>query len=384
MESIFEHKHIVFCQDHYNPLGIVRSLGEFGLSPIVIMLAIHKPYMINHSKYVRIIHLVNTIEEGYTLLVEKYGNEKYKPFIYSSSDGIESCLDLHYNELVNRFYFFNAGEQGRVSKYMLKKEIINLAAECGLPIPKTEEVAVGELPKTLKYPIFTKAVISTLYAWKGNAHICRNERELLEAYKSIRGERIILQEYIEKKNELCIDALCINKGLDLYMPIQAEYIRVAPDSYGNYIHYQRYKEGEAFFNKIAEMFKRIGYTGVFEIEFLRDKNDGLHFLEINFRNSTWSYAHTYAGVNLPIIWAMSELKGVLDISTVTYDGRSYNGIVELDDLASVTNGQISFMQWLKDVIKTDCRFYGNNKDPKPAYYAYYQKIMNFIKKKFYK
>ena len=32
-----EHKFIVFCQDHYNPLGIVRSLGEEGIRTIVIL-----------------------------------------------------------------------------------------------------------------------------------------------------------------------------------------------------------------------------------------------------------------------------------------------------------------------------------------------------------
>ena len=31
-----EHEFIVFALDHYNPLGVVRSLGEAGVNPILI------------------------------------------------------------------------------------------------------------------------------------------------------------------------------------------------------------------------------------------------------------------------------------------------------------------------------------------------------------
>lgn len=32
-----KHKFIVFSQDHYNPLNVIRSLGEKGLNPISIL-----------------------------------------------------------------------------------------------------------------------------------------------------------------------------------------------------------------------------------------------------------------------------------------------------------------------------------------------------------
>ena len=33
--EVYKHKHICLVEDHYNPLGIVRSLGEEGIKPIV-------------------------------------------------------------------------------------------------------------------------------------------------------------------------------------------------------------------------------------------------------------------------------------------------------------------------------------------------------------
>ena len=35
--NLRNHKFIVLCEDHYNPLGIVRSLGEEGIKPFVVL-----------------------------------------------------------------------------------------------------------------------------------------------------------------------------------------------------------------------------------------------------------------------------------------------------------------------------------------------------------
>lgn len=377
MDNIKEHKHIVFCQDHYNPLGVVRSLGEEGISPIVILLDVNKPHLINKSKYIGKLHQVKTIEEGYHKLLSLYGNEELKPFLYSCSDDIESYLDLHYDELEPHFFFFNAGEQGKITRMMEKKEMIRMAVECGIDIPKTEVVKVGELPKTLRYPVLTKAVISTMANWKSNVHICQNEKELLEAYKTIKGEEIILQEYIVKKNELCLDGVSVNGGEKVYLPIQSEYIRFTPDAYGNYIYFQPYKEMDLL-PKIQAIFKMTGFSGVFSMEFLRDKDGHFYFLEINFRNSTWSYAHTHVGVNLPLIWAKSVLAGHLDISDVTITKKTFTAIQEFTDFKdSVLGGAISVKQWLKDFKDCDCPFYYNKQDNAPFWSILRKKVLRF-------
>lgn len=368
MDTIQNHKHILFCQNHYNPLGVVRSLGECGINPILIVWApFSAPHLVNTSKYVKCLHVAMTLDEAYSILINQYGNEEYKPFVYTCSDDMESYLDMHYDQLVDHFYFFDGGSQGQITRAMEKSELCRLAVESGLNIPKTEEVFVGELPRELKYPIITKSVISTLYDWKSNVHICYTEEELLESYRSIRGDKIVLQEYIEKKNELCLDGVSINGGREIYLPIQSEYIRFFPSTYGNYIRFQKFKE-KSLYDKIQKLFLKTGFSGIFSIEFLRDKDDNFYFLEINFRNSTWSYPHTCVGVNLPRIWADSRLKGELDISSVDYDGRNFTAIVEFDDFNdSVKPGLISVKQFVKDIKDSDFYFYYNKKDKKPFY-----------------
>lgn len=376
-EDYKKHLHILFGHDHYNPLGVVRSLGEDGISPVVILISKGKPHLVNKSKYLGKLHWVRSIEEGYQVLLSNYGNETLKPFVYTCSDDSESFLDLHYDELIEHFYFFNAGEQGRITKIMEKEEMIKMAEESGIDIPKTEVVRVGDLPKTLRYPILTKAVISTIANWKSNVHICQNEAELLEAYKTIKGDNIILQEYITKKNELCLDGVSVNGGEEVYLPIQSEYIRFTPSAYGNYIYFQKYKEMNLL-PKIQTIFKKTGYSGVFSMEFLRDKDDNFYFLEINFRNSTWSYAHTHVGVNLPVIWAKSTLSGHLDVSDVKITKETFTAIQEFTDFKdSVLGGAVSVKQWLKDFWNCDCPFYYNKQDNAPFWSILRKKVLRF-------
>ena len=259
-----------------------------------------------------------------------------------------------------------------------------LASECGLDIPKTEELSVGELPKGLCYPVMTKSVISTIANWKSNVHICKNEEELLEAYKSINTDRINVQEFISKKNELCIDGLSVNGGEELYMPIQSSYLRFSSKSYGNYVMFEKFKEQDLY-KKIHELFKKTKFSGIFSIEFLRDQDDHFYFLEINFRNSTWSYAHTVEGVNLPVIWAKSVIAGHLDTSDVIIKKVPFTALVEYADFKdSVLSRKVSLKQWIQEFRNCDCCFTYNKKDPKPFRKYLQAEIWRIAKKLFFR
>lgn len=50
-------------------------------------------------------HRVKTMEEGLKLLLSVYGNEREKPFVFTSSDNGASILDANYEKLKDKFYF---------------------------------------------------------------------------------------------------------------------------------------------------------------------------------------------------------------------------------------------------------------------------------------
>lgn len=212
----------IFCEEHYNPLGVIRSLGEKGIRPVVIIQRKSGIPYASKSKYIKKLYKVNTIEEGFKLLVEKYGNLEEKPFVFTCDDKRTALLDENYDLLKDKFYFFNAGQKNRISEFIDKSNIYKLAEKYGLKVLKAVTVKKGEIPADLQYPIITKPVSSNLGAWKLDMFICHNEQELKDAYKKIQAPLIILQKYIVKKNEYCLDGYSINNGKDVFISIASK------------------------------------------------------------------------------------------------------------------------------------------------------------------
>lgn len=364
--ELFKHKFIAFVVDHYNPLGVIRSLGEKGIKPIVILVS-KAPVLIPKSKYIGVLHRVDSIQEGYELLIKLYSNEEYKPFVFCSDDNCESYLDCHYEYLKDSFIFYNACEQGRVTLLQNKEEIIKLAQQVGLSVPKSEVVETGVLPRTLRYPIITKVLASTMGAWKGDVYICYNEVELEEAYKKIKSDKLILQEYISKQGEFCMEGFSINDGNDIFIPYVADYIRYYNDSYGHYMNIIPFHEGELK-EKIKALFKLTKYNGIFEIEFMKGPDGHQYFLEINMRASTWNYAITVGGGNLPYFWAKSTIAGRVLYEEMNLRDQPFKAMVEITDFFNnVIHGNVSVCQWIKEFRSSECTYTYNKKDNLPFY-----------------
>lgn len=380
--DIKQHKHIVISTDNGNALGIVRSIAEGGIKPILIYLIEENniPCLIK-SKYLTIVHRAHSREEAIDILIEKYGNESITPFVYSCDDFIESILDNRYNELKDKFYFFNAGEKGQINKLMNKHEICMVAEKCGCRIPKQEIVDTGVLPKTLRYPVITKVLMSIMGAWKGDVYICKNEEELKEAYTKIQSPKLLLQEYIHKKNELAVEGFSIDGGREVYIPYMATYLRSSEEGYGNYMYFELLKD-EKLISQLKAIIKECHYTGCFEIEFLIDQNDQLWFLEVNFRYSFWNYAITYGGLNYPLAWAQSVLDNHITKAEEGVLKPYFTALNEPGDYGqSVASKRISLWTWLKDVHNADMLYFWNPKDKKPAWSFWYYKFLRLFRKK---
>ena len=370
--GIQDHKFIVFGRDGINTLGVVRCLGEEGIRPYLVLWT--KPELSKFSKYVQECYLTGTLEKGLQYIVSRFGNERDKPFIFATEDESVSCLDLHYNELKDKFFFYNAGEQGRLTKLMEKGYLPMLAETCGLRIPKTEEVRNGELPATLSYPVITKSPTSTIFNWKSNVRICYNEGELLQAFKQINQERVVVQEYIEKVDEIDYEGFVINDGKVLYMPLNNRYYRLEKDSYGNYAYIEKSMHPELL-EPIKKLFEKTGYNGVFEMEFLVGKNGHIYFLEINFRSSAWLYAFKKAGVNLPYMFAQSTLQNRLVITLENIKKLPFSLMFSISDFnQNVLTRRVSFWRWFKDFLSTDCFLIYNRHDMKP----FWVKVRSFF------
>lgn len=363
MSVLSNHKFIVFATEGFNSLGVIRALGEAGIRPYLVVW--DRYALTPYSKYVQESYFSKTLENGVRYILDTFGNEQEKPFIIATSDETASSLDCHYDELKDKFYFFNAGSQGRITQLMEKGYLPQIAESCGLKIPKTVEVKNGELPTTLNYPVITKSPTSTIRNWKSNVHICHNEDELRDAYKQIKQERVVLQEYIEKVDEINYEGFVINDGRDLYMPLDNRYYRTEKDGYGLYAYIERDAHPELR-ESIKKLFETIQYNGIFELEFLIDKNGQAYFLEINFRGSAWLYAFNKCGVNLPYMFALSTLQGKIDSSPENIKKLPFSLMYAVTDFKlNVLTHKVSLWRWVREFLSVDCLFYYNRHDMKP-------------------
>lgn len=364
-KKLLEHEFIVFAMDHYNPLGAVRSLGENGIHPIVIAEK-GKTDITSYSRYTKEYIRVGTVEEGYRILMERFGNKDGKPpFLITCDDRTIEFLDCRYEDWKDWFIGFNAGAAGVIRKYMDKFKILELAKKHGLKVLDTVCVDRGIVPEGLGYPVITKSISPVVGGWKSDVHICHTEEQLIAAYRKIRAPKVIIQKFIEKKNEYCIDGFCAGKGKIMFNSIESTYNYLIPGYYSPYMTVKK------FFNpqiedSISGMMNEIGFEGIYSIEFLIGQEDDYYFSEINFRNSTWSYASTCAGMNLILLWSEAMLTGLVDGNAQKNIPGRFTAMVEPVDYGKrVRAGKAELGEWLRDFKEADCTFYYSKDDIEP-------------------
>lgn len=173
---------------------------------------------------------------------------------------------------------------------------------------------------------------------------------------------MLVQEYIDKINELCIDGISINQGEQIYIPYTCNYYRFVHGNFGNYMYFFPFKDGDLI-KKIEDVIRGARFSGIFCVEFMVGKDGMNYFLEVNFHNSGWSYAFTYGGFNLPVRWALSTLENRLYMENFTPLDK-FDAMDEISDFAiSVLNAkQISIWKWLREYHRCKCCFCYSPKD----------------------
>lgn len=111
-----------------------------------------------------------------------------------------------------------------------------------------------------------------------------------------------------------------------------------------------------------------------------DENDNFYFCEINFRNSTWSYASTCAGMNLPVLWSQGMSGTLSKEQTIKPIKPDFIAVVEINDFKDrVLGKRIKLLQWIKELRKADCSFYLGKNDIKPVCALFLSVIIAKIK-----
>lgn len=371
-----DRKYISFGADGINPLGIIRSLGQMGIKTDVIRDRVSSHLAsIDKSRYVNKVFYSDSNEESLKILLDNYSSEELKPVLFFTYEGNCSILDENYDSLKDYFIFYNAGIQGGLGELNKKDVQLRLAEKCGIRVPKYEIVNKGDLPKHVPYPVFTKTLTSTESGWKSDMFICHDEKELIDAYKSIHASSIMLEEYIDAPYEFDLKGFSINGGEQIYLTYQK--IWNFKDSKHRWMMYFEPCKNEEIKLQLINLIRSANYSGIFDAEFLQKENGELVFLEVNWRTGMYNYNHTSAGVNLPFLWAKSTIDGRIDYDAITPTIAKYSAMDEMT-FNDVCHSPKLIFQWIKAIHNADFVFYYHKKDLVPCFFAW----LHFFKRRF--
>ena len=342
---------IVFGGKNVNSLGLIRSLGEKNVN-VTFMSYSSKL----ESKYISHYKLLPENKEKWLDILKKHIDKLPKrPFVFPTDDECARFLDLNYESLKEVCWFSNI--KGHIEKFSDKAQMSKIAKESDLSVADFEVI---ELSKKNITSILFPVIIKPLASYEGkkwDIQICKTAYDFKQQRESLikKGyDKVLVQKFISGDNQYEVGVMGISlPNGDIEIPGIIKKIRSYPvekgsTSFAKYIKYDPYVD----ISKIKNFVKKIGYTGIFDIELIiSDKK--AWFIEINFRNGQYGYITTKAGYNLPYNWIkgieIGKLNDIYKINEIYY-------INERDDFRHVKEKRMSLRSWILDFKR--CTAYG--------------------------
>lgn len=346
-------KLVIIGSSHHNTYSMVRCFGENGLKPDVIIYGKPNSYILL-STFINECHVASDVASALSLLQEYYS----EAVVIACSDEVASLMDVQFNRLSPKYFFFNCGTTGKLTHFMNKATQSSMATEAGLLVPdsvegKPEEIMV----KRLTYPCIIKP-LESIHGGK-NIQICNLEDELPAALSAFSAEEmVIVQEFIIKDYEIVVVGLSYEDNVTI-----PAYIHKIRDIKGGTT-YSTVKSIDELPSKVLSSCKKLvgimSYKGLFGIELIRRGNN-YYFLEMNLRNDATTYAISIAGCNLPLsYWKISNGESADMILTAPI--KSINAMVEFNDFIHVLKRHVSLRTWRKQWKTAECRYFYSKED----------------------
>ena len=297
-------------------LGIVRAVAELGCEITVVVMAWPKagksdldrvvPYDCQ-SKYIsRVLFCHFKDGEGLIrLLLEDCTDPDQKVILLPDSDFSAMVIDRNWDRLSPHFLFPHVGDQpGGVYGWMDKLRQKELARQVGLNVPDAVVVSIDGgkyvFPEGVHYPCFTKALV-TIVGGKQLFHRCDTPEALRKVLDEIGRQQdadVLVEDFKEIETEYAV--LGFSDGEEVIIPGVIRFISNSSSHFGIALkgEIMPVKGFEAILDQFATFVRRVGFIGVFDIDFYESAGV-LYFGEMNLRFGGSGYAVTRMGVNLP-------------------------------------------------------------------------------------
>lgn len=359
-------KIIIWGVDDFNTLGLLREYGEPQMD--VFFLIKGKAAYACKSKYCNHYHFIKSNDEGLNYLLENFSQEKKKPIIITSGDGIAVFIDQHKIELERYFIIPGTNKQGLQEKYTDKNTMTQLAEEIGILCPKSIYCRWDSNVNDVTYP----CLIKPAHQKPGHYNefkfkICNTKAELKRVLKIVRHDsEFILQDYIPKEKDLLVYGSRMWDGKTI---LAGAMIRDRWADSGSSSHGLMTKNVPTCIDivKISNFLDRIDYHGVFSFEYGM-VGEKAYFFEVNLRNDGTSHYFYQSGANIPLAYAYSCVgEDYTQVNTEVIEDRWF--IDEVFDFENVIKGIISKKQWKADMKQATVFKYYDKNDVEPWRYV---------------
>ena len=285
---------VILKLDHYQSLGIIRSLGKLKIPVYGIGIS-----GISHSS------LSRYCKKSFTIDMDNLGDEKLNNFLLNLADRLnkrpvlipttdETALFVARNsEQLRNHFIFSDSPADVISSFSNKKDCYFLARHYGIPTQKsifpltTNEVI--NFSREAVYPLVLKGIDGGKLEKKAGKKmvIVENRSELLSYYKLLEDRdypNLIIQEYIpQDHNQMWI----FNGYFDLHSNCKAAFtgikIRQNP-IYTGMTSFGVCRWNDKLIDLSSKLMKEVGYHGPVDIDFIYDKNDNTYkILDVNPR-----------------------------------------------------------------------------------------------------
>ena len=383
-----EHDVLITGRNSGNLLAMARDMGKAGYTVRVLRLYKTKP------KASQI--LVKMKPEAFSVFVKQYeeciadnDTEKVadkllemageRTLLVPVDDYSAYAVDMHRDRLKEKYILPGVREeQGALADLMNKEKQKAFAKEAGLPVLKSMIITDAEhIPDDVPLPCFIKPAVSM----KSVKTVMKKCGDLDELKGSLGGEEMIAEEYSDVSCEYAL--LGLSAAGKVIIPCLFRTLRG-----GN-----RARKGVAatgvtmscdgmreLIEKCRRMVSGIGYTGLFDIDLIKDKQGNMYFLEINLRAGASMHVFAEKGINLAGIMADALLAGK-PVPDVTEDAGGTTFASEKVLLEEYVSGDISRKEFDEEVEKADVLFICDEIDDMPfRHYRKYLRLAELAKK----
>jgi len=372
---------IIIGPAHHNTLGVIRSLGKAGLKEkIQVILRGDVNCAFTKTRYVKSdnYYFCRDYIHAMDLLLElKPKKEEPKPVVICCSDVAISEVDQRYDTLSVYFHLPNAKhKESEITRLLEKATQISIAKELGLLVPETMTYHKGDKLVWDKYPCIIKP-LDIHVGGKADILICKDAHELQSTISQLKNSVVfIIQPYIEKSLEFQIIGCSL--GDRIIAPGYTQIIRQPYNTNTGYLVFDSLSKLDFNINKVSDFVASIGYTGLFSVEFIRDKSGNDYFLEINMRNDGNAYCVMAAGCNLPLIFYRYMSAGDIPSAEISIK-RTYL-IPDFIDLTEARRQKVNMISWLRQFVTADAHTLLDWTDIKPFLFELKKIVKRYIRK----